>query len=140
MFVEQNSKISLNAEKYLFSPIDGRHSRAIPFNRLLNFARAAWFTKGLFCFGYLLDSGANDPRLFGAQECELKEAAGETRAKETVPVARERRSTDGAIRVGGIAAVCFLRVGRKLFFLRSILKEKYVRELPNQRDRYLDSL
>jgi len=94
------------------------------------------FTTGLFCFGYLSDSGANDPRLIGAQECELKEVVGETRSKETVPVAREHRSTNGAIRVGGIAVVCFLRVVRKLFFLRSILKEKYVRELPNQRDSY----
>jgi hypothetical protein len=94
------------------------------------------FTTGLFCFGYLPDSGANDPRLIGAQERELKEAVGETRVKGTVPVARERRSTDGTIRVGGIVSVCFLGVERKLFFLRSILKEKYVRELPNQRDRY----
>src|ERR1700734_210962 len=68
---------------------------------LKSFAGARRFTGGLFCFGYLPDSGANDPRLIGAQECELKEAVGETRSKETVPVARERRSTNGAIRAGG---------------------------------------
>lgn len=85
---------------------------------------AAGFTWGLFYFGYLLDSGANDPRLFGAHECELKDAAGETRAKETVPVAKKHRSTNGAIRVGGIASmfpeVCLEKIN---FFSLYILRK-----------------
>lgn len=79
---------------------------------------AAGFSRGLFYFGYLLDSRANDLRLFGAHECELKDAAGETRAKETVPMAKKHRSTNGAIRVGGIASmfpeVCLEKI---IFFL-----------------------
>lgn len=46
----QNSKISLNAEKYLFSHIIVQSSWAITFNRILNFARAACLLTGLFSF------------------------------------------------------------------------------------------
>lgn len=69
---------------------------------------AAWFTTGLFCFGYLPDSGANDPRPNLAQGSVLRGAVGETRLKGAVPVTRECRSTMGAIRVGGIADSIFL--------------------------------
>jgi hypothetical protein len=136
MFVVRNLNTCYYVKKDLFLLFNGRIC-PISHNQVLNSFAGVWrVTAGLFCFGYLPDSGANDPRLIGAQERELKEAVGETRVKGTVPVARERRSTEGTIRVGGIVSVCFLGVGRKLFFLRSILKEKYVRELPNQRDRY----
>src|ERR1700744_445850 len=116
MFVVRNFNTCFYEPNNLFLSFNGPFCPISHRILLKSFAGARWFTTGLFCFGYLLDSGANDPRLIGAQECELKEAVGETRAKETVPVAREHRSTDGAIRVGGVAAVYFLRVGRKLFF------------------------
>lgn len=72
-------------------------------------------SRGFFRFGFLPDSGAKDLRLIGVHEHELKDAAGETRAKETVPVAKKRRSTNGAIRVGGIAGM-FPGVDRFNFF------------------------
>jgi hypothetical protein len=60
-------------------------------------ARAAWFTTGLFCFGYPLDSRANDLRLCLAQESVLEGEAGDSGFKGTLPVARKLRGVGNGL-------------------------------------------
>lgn len=55
---------------------------------LKSFAGARRFTVGLFYFGYLPDSGANDPRLCLTHERVLEGAVGDSGFKGTLRVAR----------------------------------------------------
>lgn len=50
-------KIILNAENYLFSHISASPSRSSTFNTILNLARAAWLSKGLFLFPKFFKNG-----------------------------------------------------------------------------------
>lgn len=63
MFVQLKQIYTYYGQKSLFLSLSVR-LRANSHKKYKVLAnRAAWFTKWLFCFGYLQDSGANDPYL-----------------------------------------------------------------------------
>lgn len=115
-FSMRKNNISVYESKNLFLSFNGPFCPVSHKEMLISFAGARRFTVGLFCFGYLSDSRANDRRLNLAHGSVLKGAAGESQLKGAVPLAREPWSTDGAIRVGGIAVGIFLGVFRQIIF------------------------
>jgi len=95
--------------------------------------RAAYIRTGLFCFGHLSDSRANDRHLKWTPRGEAVGSDRGISVSRHAAATREWRNTDGTIRLDGLVYSIFLRCRTNLFFFVLYLKEKYVRELPISR-------
>lgn len=78
--------------------------------------RASCTTTGLFCFGYLLDSRANDLHLCLTQERVLEGAAGDSGFKGILPVAMKLGGFDNWLYDSGNVVDPFPTVSFVLFF------------------------
>lgn len=116
MFVSLKLNNCINDEKILFLRILGRLWSISFFEYLVLANWAAWFTTGLFCFGYLPDSWANDQRLCLAQERVLEGAVGDSGFQGTLPVATKPGGFDNWLHDSGDVVDSFPSVSFGLFF------------------------
>lgn len=128
----RNSNTCYYVKKDLFLLLNGRFCPIFHSQVLNSFAGAAWFTTGLFCFGYLPDSWANDQRLCLTQEGVLEGAVGDSGFKGSLLVAKKPGGVDNWLYDSGNVVDSFPTVSFGLFLnkYKIHLRDWYLFKLP----------